>query len=750
MPFMVQKSGTVAQTGKLILFFSASQTNNHHMTTQMQMSKLEESVSKYVDAAHVPAVVGKLRSALGLSGDVRLNDYWLVGDYDKVRQLYSCHFTSPEHVQMLVDHRDEFAESDQRVLLGMRGVVVHVPNDGSASRVVTRGFGYTPTCTVDDVLANHQVGEAVYKFTDYNGGVHTIDFAAPTTHSTILSEGCVLRITKFNGEYLRTTNRKLNTERSRWGSSPLFVDMYRTLGGPELEELFPADLPSSSLTHLFMIVHPALQVASRYSVGEGHLMYLGYVSNDPAGVISVEELDASQAWKYKYECVSVESTVKTDGGDQRVYPVCPPTVKCGCDDPKTCAECTVGKRVIIPTVLDRDGVEHALTIGNSAIVVDDLSVIDQRKRPSEAVIVQFVDAESGANRIVRLCSVAHNWRTAVNNNQNNRYYQFVSHHSMVLAKDLKPKYPDGTPLHIVFNGQQGVNYTYSQLFPYVATPTVEQMKAFSLVLGDAGEEDDHGGMVWQWMLSNYLPEAEATKVLTVYDKTSRRDLRDIKIANIAACMLCALPYAHILPASNFYPAFVEQRDKVISYMCANYSVFKGVPPPRSYRGSFYPGYVDFELGVGAAGTRVTGGAKLSSLPAFLNSSTGGLNLGGSVVMRLYKASADYVGARVAQGMNTKQTAHGVRVLSVFEMATDNIRNLIFKEQGPTLYALLTTMSKHMQYVPKVSPAADVAVPGGDEFPSLPGGAAAPKTPGGVWGPKVDSLPIDVAIAGDTM
>lgn len=641
----------------------------------MHTSVLASSLSRFALSDEVPRLVPSLRTALGLSDDARLDNFWVVGDVDRERELYSCHFASTDVIRDLVVNGDAYDQHDREVILGMRGVVVRVFADGTA-RVVSRGFAYTPTLTVANDLDTHLVTEGrfagFHRFTDSNGGVHHINFADRDTHSTLLSEGCVLRISKLDGEVFVTTNRRLKTDRSRWGNSKEFVRMYRDFGGPELETLFSYRFTSSNITHLFMPVDPNLQIASRFDIGLGHLLYLGSIRNDDSNTSTDIEQEPEMAW---FDTFSAKGRLlrlsSTDADGQFVFPSCPPTT-----------EETMGQQIVVPALLTFEGVKHILTFGSSRMSATQVAAWDVRLRPGEAVIVNYVDAETGANKIVRVCSLAHNWRTAVGNNKPNRYNQFVSYYSMVLSnylKSLTPTYPEDTPLTTVFDGRQGCTYSYTQLFPRVATPTSEAMLTFAQAL--SANPTDLTTQIYEWAGLGLTTPAGV-----------RRDPRDIEFSNIAVCMLMALPYSFILEVANYYPTFTEQRDRVIAYLGQNFYKFKGIHPPKGMAGRFVPGLVDHE-----ESTQAHGREKLSDIAAFRDVRTGRLNFCGMTLVRLFNAAASFVAVRVSKGEHMR----GGRALPTFAIGSDNLRNLINKEQGPSLYAILVGVSKYINFTPRV-------------------------------------------------
>lgn len=98
---------------------------------------------------------------------------------------------------------------------------------------------------------------------------------APNTYSfSPAQDGVLLRVFKHNGVVYRSSHRKINTSRSRWGSTISFTAMYEEAGGPEDAELF-SDAPSSSTSYSFLVSHPAILVVSRCPATIPTITYLG-------------------------------------------------------------------------------------------------------------------------------------------------------------------------------------------------------------------------------------------------------------------------------------------------------------------------------------------------------------------------------------------------------------------------------------------------------------------------------------------
>lgn len=148
----------------------------------------------------------------------------------------------------------------------LRGVVVDIANN----RYVASSYGYTPTAVVDELKVDDS---GHFEITDEDNKVHK--FPVNDTIVKPVFEGVVLRIIWYEGKCYKLTHKRINTERSRWGSSIYFVKMYEEAGGPTPEQLFDLSVSTSSSCYSFLVVHSDLCVATRQMVNKPYLVYLG-------------------------------------------------------------------------------------------------------------------------------------------------------------------------------------------------------------------------------------------------------------------------------------------------------------------------------------------------------------------------------------------------------------------------------------------------------------------------------------------
>lgn len=249
-------------------------------------------------------------------------------------------------------HSVHYTESADKAIFGaLRGIVV----DTQAEKVVAKSYGYTPSVILNELSAG-------LTFVDEDGTSHTL-----TEETTIQKgyEGTVIRVFKHGGQVYRTTHRRLDCSRSRWGTSKTFLQMYWDLEGPTDEELFGEE-ESSPICYMFILVHPDVLVASRERVGAGYLVYLGHHN--------------------------------MESGDKTTKPRYQPK-----------------PAVVVPEPLSLEEGNHVLQHGHYLPT----KVADPRLGYGEFVILHFPN-----NQLVKVCSTAYAYRQSLRDNNSNVVHQF--------------------------------------------------------------------------------------------------------------------------------------------------------------------------------------------------------------------------------------------------------------------------------------------------------------------------------------
>lgn len=151
----------------------------------------------------------------------------------------------------LIHYKTERGEPENGEL---RGVVI----DKDLGIVVASSFRYTPNETYDE----------------------EIPIISPEQKYYLGIEGTILRVFKNKGKIYISTHKKIDAVKSRWGSSPTFVELFRKNGSYDINTLFDADCDYGIYCYVFMVVDPSIMVSSKLPIGEsydrkGFVMYLG-------------------------------------------------------------------------------------------------------------------------------------------------------------------------------------------------------------------------------------------------------------------------------------------------------------------------------------------------------------------------------------------------------------------------------------------------------------------------------------------
>lgn len=629
------------------------------------------SIRNSLSDDEIADVGSQLRDIIGLTTYMETDEFWGVHNYDEKQDLYSCHY-NPATIDKMASN-NSIPNNVKLAIFDIRGMIIHIPT----KTIVSRGFRYIPTVTVEYGLTSNLIegNTNIARLTDHHNNVHHIDFNSPTTTTNFLSEGCIMRISKFQNRVIPTTNRRIDITNSRWESSPTFLSLYEKFGGPDIQSLF-SDKANSNITYLWLIVHTDLQMSSRYSIGEGYLMYLGFIHNDIKQTDPSFELEPNNIWQQALIDANrlVSMGIKDDIG--YIVPIPQPTT----------SE-TLGKVIVLPSKLDFECVNLALISGASNLENQRFENMDPRLIPGEAVVCQFIDHMTKESKTIKICSVAVNWRHAVNNNRPNRYNQFVSYHSYTIEnikRPITPTFPENTPYAMVFNGNQDQKYTYSQLFPPIAVLNSEQFDMLNKTLSEQSYPLNEA--LIEWLIK--LDKITLDTICTNKPRNGKRCMySDSLLSNIAVNIIMATSYNCIMKATEFYLTFNKQLNLVSDFLCDNFKLFKGISDVPDY--TFKPGLIDFQNNTSLCSEHKDP-KKLSDVSSlFVNSKD--FNAINKILTRIYSAAASHVLTRLSNGNITRNR----EIMSPTEIGAENLRHLIQKERDPTLYALLTIITKFM-------------------------------------------------------
>lgn len=317
--------------------------------------------------------------------------------------------SDPEHNLYMVHHKPEANLSDYGQI---RGIVV----DSQAKTVVARSYGYTPTIVSDQVLI--QPGDGNIHLIDQMGLEHVVD--PVRSLFKIGFEGTLINVFKHDGIVYRSTRKRLDPARSRWGNSRSFMEMYWSLGGPSDDVLFDPNSKYSPYCHVFIIVHPEVLVVSKDNVGEGYLVYLG----------------PKQMWSLDYEDCPYKQ-VQQDGSlfpgvtqeqfdeDSRV--------DAGWIDhtlhvPETVADLTVDKThnhpIFSPHNLSIEESNKHLQYGFYQ-PFEGSDKLDRRMLPGEFIVIHQLDESGATIGLLRVESTSYTWRSGMRDNDPNLLHRFT-------------------------------------------------------------------------------------------------------------------------------------------------------------------------------------------------------------------------------------------------------------------------------------------------------------------------------------
>ncbi|CAH6418516.1 Hypothetical protein POVN_LOCUS233 [uncultured virus] len=446
-------------------------------------------------------------------------------------------------------------------------------------------------------------------------------------------EGTILRFWKWKGKVYRSTHRRIDASKSHWGSSKPFPELFADLGGPDGESLF-GDEPNSNFVHVFLVSHPDLLMATKADVGDGWLLFLRTLSIYPEALD--KETEMSVSWQPKLTVFSLpddkSETLPIPPPSEGTSPLYAPTQFGGSYDTKEAP----GRGIKVANAI--------LTAGYSGLSVEALTQVDWRVRPGEALIC-FHGEE---RRMVKIESRSYNWRAEIcGNNPNylNRLYQLLN-----FALDPETKTEN--------------EHDYKALFPYLATPTAEEFRTL-------GETLIRNGPL-------YLPPTDLTRVeeKLLYAPSNARtgDSRDLRLRNITLCLVMAVPVHQQTAVTGtasvpgYYERLVTTRDDLIARLSKN--------------DAFYKKLIE----------ATEPGKRLVDNPNFGKGGT--LKPAGNTLKRLFTAAHAYVSTRKAQG--NVVTGKGTKMTKDHDVFLDNLRNLIKKERGPTLYSLTKAVLEPMK------------------------------------------------------
>ncbi len=381
---------------------------------------------------------------------------------DQIGKLYLVHYND---------------DADMSVVGHLRGVLVDV----EAGLIIASSFGYTPTVCMNQLGVTN--GEIVLY--DNDNVKHT--FGNETMIKRVY-EGVILRVIYYEGEIYRLTHRKIRPLKSRWSNSNFFPILYKEAGGPLDSQMFDLSKKYSPMCYVFLVVHPKLLIATRQRVNNPYVVLL-----------SINQMWNPQNCPFNQEEVEMECKYSFQMSNQ---------ISCEINEPF----------IHYPESLDLNQANKHLLYG----FYNTCPIMDVRQLPGEALILYKFNQGKVVD-IVKVNSIAYNYRFNLRNNDSSIYHQFYNL----------------------------VNHSYQSLTYY--TNFVEFRQKFLLYNYSKEELIEH--------ITNkklYLDEDDQ------FERKDRQKLLEIIWANY----VFALPLNMQLEATEFLEKFIVERDQVVRWLQA--------------------------------------------------------------------------------------------------------------------------------------------------------------------------------------
>ena len=262
-------------------------------------------------------------------------------------------------------------DADLEIFGNLRGIIL----DTKVGNVVSYSYPHAPTIIASQIVSEDGFVKVGNQVLDESKIRIKIGF-----------EGTMIHVFKHAGKVYRSTRKRLDPSKSKWGNSKTFGEMYWDLSGPSDEALFDVEKDYSPYVHSFILAHPDVQVCSKDDVGNGCLIYLG-----PKTMYSTEP----------EECP---------------YPI--ESVDCLLRVPETTSVKTQGT-IYSPEKLTLEDANKHLLFGFYE-KVEGYEYLDPRLLPGEFVILE--NSETG--KMFRIESHSYNWRASIRNNNPNLLHRF--------------------------------------------------------------------------------------------------------------------------------------------------------------------------------------------------------------------------------------------------------------------------------------------------------------------------------------
>lgn len=218
----------------------------------IEMSKMSESLNSQ-----------PLNSEKPQKNETTYSEYFLKQKIAKVLDLPlddSWEIISQNDSLAMIHHTPN---ADINIYANLRGVVVDIVT----GKVVSYSYPHAQTFICNSLSSDLPDDSTKLCFNNM-----TLDLN--TTKITHGYEGPLYHIFLHNGVVYHSTRKRLDGEKSRWGNSPSFREIYNKLGGPADSVLFDKTKLYSPYCYTFILNSPEVAVVSR-TVNKGKLIYLG-------------------------------------------------------------------------------------------------------------------------------------------------------------------------------------------------------------------------------------------------------------------------------------------------------------------------------------------------------------------------------------------------------------------------------------------------------------------------------------------
>ena len=513
----------------------------------------------------------------------------------------------------------------------VRGIIVDV----ATKMIVCSSFGYTPTSNVSELKPGE---DGRYHLVDTDGIQHDLD---PNRLTIKLGyEGTILRVFKHGGTVYHSTHRRIDSSRSRWGNSPSFKELYRQLKGPADEELFSPESTHSPYVYIFLLVHPSVLVVTKEKVGEGYIVYFG----------------AKTMWE----------PTDTSPYPEGVLDLVPKAV--------------IGENIRLAGNLTLEQANHHLQYGYSTAPTHPLGTQshplrgeapshspelrsgemsqsrfpgneDVRLRPGEFVML-YHQNDDGGNDLLKVQGIPYWWRSTIRNNDPNllhRFYQLV----------------DWSYLHTESPAELNQFIGMFPLLNRISDPGRNPSHSEEVPPGNPShsEEVPPGNPSHSEEVPGRNPSHSEEVPVSFSQRTDTRAVmtRDDRLHNIWQCYLMVVPLHCQAEVMAIYPQFLRDRDALIEWVRSLHDVLQQDTSNRPDVATAIP--------------------TVPEVP----------DVSERIITIVYSAR-QFAKERRRTHRNMSRNGH---ILGIRAMTRDNIRNLLMKEKGASLYRLVKEMKDHV-------------------------------------------------------